>query len=62
VLDIAVADAFGLENSVARSRVLIAAVMAATRLLEIGEIETRQAVLATEVPTCAGDHEETHPR
>jgi hypothetical protein len=39
VLDIAVADALGLENSVARSRVLIAAVMAATRLLEIGGFE-----------------------
>ena len=35
VLDIAVADALGLENSVARARVLIAAAMAATRLLEI---------------------------
>jgi hypothetical protein len=62
VLDIAVADALGLENSVARSRVLIAAAMAATRLLEIGEIETRQAVLATEVVACVRDHEETHPR
>jgi hypothetical protein len=43
LLDIAVADALGLENSIVRARVLIAAAMAATRLLEVGELETRQA-------------------
>jgi hypothetical protein len=55
VLDIVVADALGLENSVGRSRVLIAAAMAATRLLELDEIGTRQALLA--LP--AGEDEET---
>ena len=50
-----VADALGLENSVGRSRVLIAAVMPATRLLEVDEIEARQAVLA--LP--AGEAQET---
>ena len=55
VLDIAVADALSLENSVSRSRVLIAAAMAATRLLELHEIETRQALFALPV----GEDEET---
>jgi hypothetical protein len=54
VLDIVVADALGLENSVGRARVLIAAAMAATRLLELHEIETRQALLALS----AGEDEE----
>jgi hypothetical protein len=35
LLDIVVVDTLGLENSVARSRTLIAAAMAATRLLEV---------------------------
>jgi hypothetical protein len=55
VLDIVVADALGLENSVGRSQVLIAAAMAATRLLELEKIGTRQALLA--LP--AGEDEET---
>jgi hypothetical protein len=55
VLDIVVADALGLENSVGRSRVLIAAAMAATRLLELHETETRQGPLAL----TAGEDEET---
>lgn len=54
VLDIVVADALGLDNSVARSRVLIAAVMAATRLLEVEQLDARQAFLATEVAPCTG--------
>jgi hypothetical protein len=37
VLEIAVIDTLGLENSVARTRVLIAAALAAMRLLEAGE-------------------------
>jgi len=37
VLEIATIDALGLENSIARARVLIAAVLAAARLLEVGE-------------------------
>jgi hypothetical protein len=39
VLEIAVIDALELENSVARTRVLIAAVLAAARLLEVNELE-----------------------
>jgi hypothetical protein len=50
LLDIAVADALGLENSVVRSRILIAAAMAATRLLEVGELETTDLELPTARP------------
>lgn len=35
VLEIAVLDALGLDNSIARTRVLIAASLAATKLLEV---------------------------
>jgi len=45
ILDIAVLDTLGLENSLARSRTLIAAAQAATRLLETAELETRIAAL-----------------
>ena len=45
ILDIAVLDTLGLDNSLARSRTLIAAVQAATRLLEAGELETRISAL-----------------
>lgn len=38
VLEIAVLDALGLENSVARSRTLIAGALAATKLLEAEEL------------------------
>ena len=45
ILEIAIVDALGLDNSVARARVLIAGAQAATKLLETGELETRIAVL-----------------
>ncbi len=38
VLEVAVLDALGLENSIARTRVLIAASLAAARLLEVSEL------------------------
>ena len=41
LLHIAVLDALSLENSVARTRVLIAGVQAAAKLLEVGEHEER---------------------
>ena len=41
VLEIAILDALGLENSVNRSRVLIAGVLAAAKLCEVGEQEDR---------------------
>jgi hypothetical protein len=45
VLEIAILDALGLENSLNRSRVLISAAVAAARLLEVGELEERLASL-----------------
>lgn len=45
VFDIVVADLLGLENTVARSRALIAAATGATKLLSIGEHEDRIAAL-----------------
>lgn len=41
VLDIATLDALGLDNSIARVRALIAAAVAAGKLLEVGEHEER---------------------
>jgi hypothetical protein len=55
VLDIVVADALGLENSVARSRLLIMAAVAATRLLEVEDTDVRGAILATEIAPCRGE-------
>ncbi len=45
ILEIATIDAIGLENSIARSRVLISAALAATKLHEVGEYEERLAAL-----------------
>ena len=47
VLTIALLDALGLENSVARSRVLISGVVAGAKLLEVGEMEERMAAVET---------------
>lgn len=41
LLDIAVLDVLGLDNSISRARVLIAAATAAAKLLEVGELEDR---------------------
>lgn len=49
VLEIATLDALGLENSLARSRTLISAAVAAARLLETGELEARIDALETAV-------------
>lgn len=43
VIEIVTLDALGMENSVARGRLLIAAMQAATKLLEAGELEERVA-------------------
>ena len=45
LLDIVVTDGLGLENGIARLRVLIAAAAAAIRLLETAEFEDRLAAL-----------------
>lgn len=41
VLEIAVLDVLGLDNSVARVRALVAVAQAASRLLEVGEVQAR---------------------
>jgi hypothetical protein len=41
LLEIAVLDTLGLDNSLARARVIIAAVGAAAKLLEIGDLQAR---------------------
>jgi hypothetical protein len=51
ILEIATIDALGLDNSIARSRVLISAALAATRLLEAGELEERIAALEAAINT-----------
>jgi hypothetical protein len=51
ILEIAVLDALGLENSIARSRVLVSAAMAAAKLLETGELEARLAALEATLGT-----------
>lgn len=45
IVEIATIDVLGLENSIARSRVLLSAALAAARLLEVGELEERLATL-----------------
>lgn len=42
---IATLDALGLDNSIARARVLISAAQAAAKLLEVGELEVRLETL-----------------
>ena len=45
LLEIAVLDTLGLDNSLARARVIIAAVGAAAKLMEIGELQARITAL-----------------
>jgi hypothetical protein len=45
VVEIATIDALGLENSIARGRLLISAALAAIKLLEVGEMEARLTAL-----------------
>jgi predicted transcriptional regulator len=45
LIEIAALDMLGLENSVNRSRTLISAALAAAKLLEIGAVEERLAIL-----------------
>jgi hypothetical protein len=45
LLDTVVTEALGLDNGIARLRVLIAVATVATKLLEVGDLETRIAFL-----------------
>ncbi len=49
ILEIAVLDTLGLENSIARSRTLAYLGLAAIKLLEVGELEQRLAALEASV-------------
>ena len=45
LLEIAAFDTLALENSLARSRTLVAVVVAGSHLLEVGELEARLTAL-----------------
>jgi hypothetical protein len=45
LLEVALLDTLGLENSVARNRTLVSGVLAAAKLLEVGELEERVEAL-----------------
>jgi hypothetical protein len=45
ILEVAVIDVLGLENSIARGRALVNLVQVGARLLEVGELEDRLATL-----------------
>jgi len=49
LLDVVVTDGIGLENGIARLRVLISASTAATNLLKVGELEERLAALESAI-------------
>jgi hypothetical protein len=49
LVDIVVTDSVGMENGIARLRVILAAASAATALLKVGELEDRLAVLEAAV-------------
>ncbi len=49
LLEVAAADALGLDNSIARVRALVAVSQAAAKLLEVGELEERLEALETAV-------------
>ena len=59
VLDIAVTDALGLENSIGRARVLISAAMAAAKLVEPGEHEAMLTSLGLAVGAKRGNAHDT---
>jgi hypothetical protein len=41
IIEIVIADALGVDNSIARGRLLLAAVQVAAKVLEVGELEDR---------------------
>ena len=55
ILEIAVIDSLGLENSIARARVLISAAGTAAKLLETGELQARIELLETVIGGRAPD-------
>jgi len=49
ILDVVVIDLLGLENSIARARALVATVVAAAKLVEMGDVQVRLAILEAAV-------------
>jgi hypothetical protein len=59
LLDVVVTDGIGLENGIARLRVLISASAAATNLLKVGEFEERLAALESVIDAGRAEPPET---
>jgi hypothetical protein len=57
LLDIVVTDSVGLENGIARLRVILATASAATALLKVGELDDRLAVLETAIKQRSAEDE-----
>jgi hypothetical protein len=53
LVEIAALDALGMENTVARGRLLLQAASVAEKLLEVGDLETRLALLEARVERTA---------
>jgi hypothetical protein len=56
ILEIVTIDLFALDNSIARDRTLISAAVAATKLLETGELEARLAALELALGAARASH------
>ena len=61
ILEIVTIDLFALDNSIARDRTLISAAVAATKLLETGELEARLVSLELAVATARASHASDPP-
>jgi hypothetical protein len=59
LLDVVVTDGIGLDNGIARLRVLISATAAATNLLKVGEFEERLAALESVIDATRATASET---
>jgi len=59
IVEIALFDVLGLENSIARARVLISGALAAAKLLETGELSERIAALEAALAQDRADPPET---
>jgi hypothetical protein len=61
ILEIVTIDLFALDNSIARDRTLISAAVAATKLLETGELEARLAALELALGAAQASHASNPP-
>jgi hypothetical protein len=56
LLEVAAVDTLSLDNSIARSRTLVAVALAATKLLEVSELEERLEQLEAAIKAHRGEH------